>query len=98
MARRRLSHLRQVQFSCCVPGIVISLSPHSALHSSHHSLLSPSGKTLTASTGCFSKFPKSVPEPPEKPSEKEEGKERPVFIPSHPAKSMRQRSIMFRNM
>jgi len=56
------------------------------------------GKSLTASTGCFSKFPKSVPEPPEKPSEKEEGKERAVFIPSHPAKSMRQRSIMFRNM
>jgi len=43
-------------------------------------------KTLTASTGCFSKFPKAVPEPPEKPMAKEEAKERAVFIPSHPAK------------
>lgn len=58
-------------------------------------------KSLTASTGCFSKFPKAVPEPPDVQSPTkggEEGKERPVFIPSSPAKSMRQKSIMFRNM
>jgi len=59
-------------------------------------------KTLTAFSGCFSKFPKGVPEPPEKMTAAakvgEEAKERPVFIPSHPAKSMRQKSIMFRNM
>lgn len=57
-------------------------------------------KSLTAFSGCFSKFPKAVPEPPEKVSaglKGEEGKERPVFIPSSPSKSMRQKSIMFRN-
>jgi len=57
-------------------------------------------KSLTAFSGCFSKFPKNVPEPPEKVSaglKGEEAKERPVFIPSSPAKSMRQKSIMFRN-
>lgn len=57
-------------------------------------------KSLTAFSGCFSKFPTAVPEPPEKVNAGakagEEAKERPVFIPSHPAKSMRQKSIMFR--
>lgn len=58
-------------------------------------------KSLTAFTGCFSKFPKAVPEPPtdEGPTKAgEAGKERPVFIPSSPPKSLRQKSIMFRNM
>merc|ERR1711988_13151 len=58
-------------------------------------------KTLTAFSGCFSKFPKAVPEPPAKVTAGqpgEEGKERPVFIPSSPGKSMRTKSIMFRSM
>jgi len=58
-------------------------------------------KSLTAYTGCFSKFPKHVPEPPvptQYGKAGEEGKERPVFIPSSPAKSMRSKSIMFRSM
>lgn len=58
-------------------------------------------KTLTAFTGCFSKFPKHVPEPPVLASPGkagEEGKERPVFCPSSPPKSMRTKSIMFRSM
>jgi len=58
-------------------------------------------KTLTAFSGCFSKFPKGVPEPPAKDDKGqpgEEGKERPVFIPSSPSKSMRTKSIMFRSM
>lgn len=56
-------------------------------------------KSLTAFTGCFSKFPKAIPEPPEdKLAGKGEGQERTVFVPSSPSKSMRTKSIMFRNM
>jgi hypothetical protein len=57
-------------------------------------------KSLTAFTGCFSKFPKAVPEPPDANSSGKPGEEvmKAVFIPSSPAKSMRQKSIMFRNM
>lgn len=56
---------------------------------------SPS-KQLTAFSGCFSKFPKAVPPGPEKKQPASVGIERAVFVPSSPAKSTRQTSIMFR--
>jgi len=53
-------------------------------------------KRLTAFSGCFSKFPKSVPAKPERASTAQPAAERAVMIPSSPPKSMRQTSIMFR--
>lgn len=53
-------------------------------------------KKLTAFSGCFSKFPKSVPAKPERASTAPTAVERAVFIPSSPMKSQRTTSVMFR--
>jgi len=56
-------------------------------------------KSLTAFTGCFSKFPKAIPEPPsDRLAGGEKGQDKAVFVPSSPSKTMRTKSIMFRNM
>lgn len=57
-------------------------------------------KSLTAFSGTFSKFPKSVPDPAvEIPKGgHQDGEAKATWVPSHPAKSMRTKSIMFRNV
>jgi len=74
--------------------------PEKSLEGKAPFLPSQPPKTLTAFTGCFTKFPTAIPDPPNdvRAGASGEGGEKAVFVPSSPAKSTRTKSIMFRNM